>query len=197
MSWLGSGERSCCGFLCAQTEYKSFIMGRHRRGPELLLAWSKVPERRKKEREKREKVVVVGGGGLSSNFIITLGVCHSCAVTLLFCCDGTDSSLWNSVKLSCLLIQTSATRPLYCYPPVPPPRSLSYGNVWFLCKRPILLEWFFRVDSQKIRPKTWRWGVTAPRFLYVCNTIHFGSVCVMNWIMTKSDSVDGLESDRW
>lgn len=31
-------EGSCCGFLCAQTEYKSFIMGRHRRGPELLLA---------------------------------------------------------------------------------------------------------------------------------------------------------------
>lgn len=84
-------ERSCCGFLCAQTEYKSFIMGRHRRGPELLLARSKVPERRKRERERGKKGRK--GGGLSSNFIITLGVCHSCAVTLLFCCDGTDSSL--------------------------------------------------------------------------------------------------------
>lgn len=31
-------ERSCCSFLCAQTQYKSFIMGRHRRGLELLLA---------------------------------------------------------------------------------------------------------------------------------------------------------------
>lgn len=130
MSWLGSGERerSCCGFLCAQTEYKSFIMGRHRRGPELLLAWSKVPERRKKEREKKRE-----RGGLSSNFIITLGVCHSCAVTLLFCCDGTDSSLWNSVKLSCLLIQSDIHGSPLLPPHTPTALSLSYSLSVEIC----------------------------------------------------------------
>lgn len=158
-------ERSCCSFLCAQTQYKSFIMGRHRRGLELLLAWSEVPGRRKKERERKKEKRGEGGGGLSSNFIITLGVCHSCAVTLLFCCDGTDSSLWNSVKLSCLLIQSD----IHGSPslPIPPHLSLCLisflirGNMWFPSKCSILLEWFFIVDSLggKQKRQTMTWGV--------------------------------------
>lgn len=165
MSWLGSGEREAAA---------AFFAHRHSISP---LSWGGTgvassycwPEAKYqgegKKRESEKKKKEGKGGGLSSNFIITLGVCHSCAVTLLFCCDGTDSSLWNSVKLSCLLIQSD----IHGSPslPIPPHLSLCLisflirGNMWFPSKCSILLEWFFIVDSLggKQKRQTMTWGV--------------------------------------
>lgn len=135
---------------------------------------------RARERKKKRR------GGLSSNFIITLGVCHSCAVTLLFCCDGTDSSLWNSVKLSCLLIQ-SDIHGSALLPPTPHLSLISFlirGNMWFPSKCAILLEWFSPLIHRKIRQRV-PWCVKAPgvcvdrtqrgplfTFMYLMHALH-------------------------